>query len=150
EAGSAQVPVVVQRHRDQALETRIAEEILPLDVRGERAVRRRRRCLRESRRHRRGGALVLRRHGCASPEQQARREAGGAAAEGSSAVVGHRSFPCHCGEDGPGGDCAGGAPPSSWAYMRRWRSLPLKIERTTTKKIGTKMTASRVALIMPP
>ncbi len=34
--------------------------------------------------------------------------------------------------------------------MRRWRSLPLKTRRTTTKNTGTKITASTVALIMPP
>ena len=34
--------------------------------------------------------------------------------------------------------------------MRRWRSLPLKMPRTTTKNTGTKNTASAVPVIMPP
>src|SRR5690606_30035573 len=36
------------------------------------------------------------------------------------------------------------------AYMRRWRSLPLNMLRTTTKNTGTRNTASTVAVIMPP
>ena len=36
------------------------------------------------------------------------------------------------------------------AYSLRWRSLPLKSARTTTKNTGTKNTASAVPVIMPP
>ena len=40
---------------------------------------------------------------------------------------------------------AGGSASRSWAYIFRWRSLPLKRRRTTTKNTGTKNTASAVA-----
>src|SRR5690606_36946023 len=173
--GDTKVAVVDQRELDEGLQARIAEELAPAYIGGGHGAGRRhglRGLLRQGRGpviaavlhlglrrpvagHRRRGAVVIGgQRASGQYRDQARRQGGSFMDQG-----------CHCLPSWPGAasgpwpdcsDCASRARLAACSASNSLSSLPsrrgLVLNRlsTTTKKVGTKMTANGVAASMPP